>query len=77
MFAQSLPGFRFLRSVTHVKARRSGAEYAGLDMATRRLTHANAYADVRAKAGAAVHAAISEDFAKAIDTATVRIKNFA
>ncbi|CAK0813291.1 unnamed protein product, partial [Prorocentrum cordatum] len=77
MFAQSLPGFHFLRSVTHVKAHRSGAEYAGLDVATRRITDANVYADVRAKAGAAMHATISEDFAMAIDTATVRIKHFA
>eukprot|EP00959_Pyramimonas_sp_CCMP1952_P147086 3078522-Pyramimonas_sp.AAC.1 len=77
MFAQSFPGFSLLRSVTHAKAHRSGAEYAGMDMATRRLTDANVYADVRAKAGAAMHAAVSEEFAKAIDTATVRSNNFA
>ncbi|CAK0879619.1 unnamed protein product, partial [Prorocentrum cordatum] len=77
LFAQSLPGFHHLRSVTHVQAHRSGEEYACMDMATRRLTDANVYADVRAKAGAAMHAPISEDFAKAIDTASVRIKNFA
>ena len=46
-------------------------------MATRRLTDANVYADERAKAGAAMHAAISDDFAKAIDAATIRTKNFA
>ncbi|CAK0826069.1 unnamed protein product [Prorocentrum cordatum] len=76
-FAQSLDGFKHVQQYAHVKAHRSGDEYAALSDSQRRLTDANIVADLRAKEAAAIHPAPEQKAVEEMQKAVDRISQIA
>ncbi|CAK0885338.1 unnamed protein product, partial [Prorocentrum cordatum] len=76
-FAQSLDGFKHVQQCAHVKAHRSGDEYAALSDSQRRLTDANIVADLRAKEAAAIHPAPEQKVVEEMQKAVGRISQIA
>ncbi|CAK0889869.1 unnamed protein product, partial [Prorocentrum cordatum] len=76
-FAQSLDGFKHVQQYAHVKAHRSGDEYAALSDSQRRLTDANIVADLRAKEAAAIHPAPEQKVVEEMQKAVGRISRIA
>eukprot|EP00959_Pyramimonas_sp_CCMP1952_P380866 7979834-Pyramimonas_sp.AAC.1 len=66
-FAQSLPGLAHIKEVRHVKAHRSGEDYANLDAETKRITDGSVVADHYAAEGARRHEAASHELSERLD----------
>jgi hypothetical protein len=74
-FAQEMDGYRRIENVAHVKAHRSGEEYAQLTPEIRRLTDANVVADRFARAGAEMHPQVDPTFQEAMDESQKRVSD--
>ncbi|CAK0849204.1 unnamed protein product [Prorocentrum cordatum] len=76
-FAQSLDGFTYVQQYAHVKAHRSGDDYAALSDSQRRVTDANIVADLRAKEAAAIHPAPEQEIVEEMQKGVDRISQIA
>ncbi|CAK0855038.1 unnamed protein product [Prorocentrum cordatum] len=75
-FGHQMRGYDNIQSVRHVKAHKSGEQYQALSDEDRRITDANAVADVFAKKAALLHPSASPEFLVRVEDACTQASHF-